>query len=91
MPAARRRTELVFAFALAALAVGVGFARGGEAAAGDPRLALVGRFDSPAYLTAPAGDRARLFVVEQSGRIAQSPRAGARRPAGSRVRMTVGR
>ncbi|HEY6584992.1 MAG TPA: PQQ-dependent sugar dehydrogenase [Gaiellaceae bacterium] len=69
MPAGRRRTELVFAFALAALALGVGFARGGETAAGDPKLALVGRFDSPVYLTAPAGDRARLFVVEQSGRI----------------------
>jgi glucose/sorbosone dehydrogenase/PASTA domain-containing protein len=69
MPVVHRRTELVFTLALAALAIGVVFARGGEAAAGDPQLALVGRFDSPVYLTAPTGDRTRLFVVEQSGRI----------------------
>jgi hypothetical protein len=68
MPVARRRTELALA-AIAALAVAVAAARGGEAAAGDPQLALVGRFTSPVYLTAPAGDRARLFVVEQPGRI----------------------
>jgi glucose/arabinose dehydrogenase len=36
--------------------------------AGPPRLALVGSFSSPVYVTAPAGD-ARLFVVEQAGRI----------------------
>jgi glucose/arabinose dehydrogenase len=35
---------------------------------GPPRLALVGTFASPIYVTAPAGD-ARLFVVEQAGRI----------------------
>jgi glucose/arabinose dehydrogenase len=29
----------------------------------------VGRFDSPVYVTAPPGDRSRLFVVEQGGRI----------------------
>ena len=69
MPVARRRTELVLALAVAVLALGVVFARGGEAAAGDPQLALVGRFSSPVYLTAPTGDRDRLFVVEQAGRI----------------------
>jgi glucose/arabinose dehydrogenase len=33
------------------------------------RLVRVGRFDSPVYVTAPPGDRRRLFVVEQTGRI----------------------
>jgi glucose/arabinose dehydrogenase len=33
------------------------------------RLLLLGRFDSPTYLTAPRGDRRRRFVVERAGRI----------------------
>ena len=33
------------------------------------RLAPVGRFASPTYVTAPPGDRRRIFVVEQAGRI----------------------
>ena len=33
------------------------------------RLVRVGRFDNPVYVTAPPGDRRRLFVVEQTGRI----------------------
>jgi glucose/arabinose dehydrogenase len=33
------------------------------------RLKQVGTFDSPVYLTAPPGDRSRLFVVEQGGRV----------------------
>jgi glucose/arabinose dehydrogenase len=33
------------------------------------RLKQVGTFDSPVYLTAPPGDRTRLFVVEQGGRV----------------------
>jgi len=37
--------------------------------AGSPRLQLVDNFTSPVYLTAPPGDTARLFVVEQGGRI----------------------
>jgi glucose/arabinose dehydrogenase len=36
--------------------------------AGPPRLAPVGTFASPVYVTAPAGD-AWLFVVEQAGRV----------------------
>src|SRR5204862_5412125 len=44
-------------------AAGTGAARTGL------RLARVGRFDSPVYVTAPPGDRRRLFVVEQTGRI----------------------
>ncbi len=39
-----------------------------RAPAGPPRLDLVGRFDSPVYVTAPPGDD-RLFVVEQPGRV----------------------
>jgi glucose/arabinose dehydrogenase len=37
--------------------------------AGPLRLAKVGDFASPLYVTAPPGDRRRLFVVEQGGRI----------------------
>jgi glucose/arabinose dehydrogenase len=33
------------------------------------RLERVGSFDSPVYVTSPPGDRRRLFVVEQAGRI----------------------
>src|SRR3954471_17587427 len=32
-------------------------------------LARVGSFDQPLYVTAPPGDKARIFVVEQPGRI----------------------
>jgi Glucose / Sorbosone dehydrogenase len=55
--------------ALAAVALASAFAYGGEAAPGDPELALVGTFSSPTYLTSPPGDTERLFVVEQGGRI----------------------
>jgi glucose/arabinose dehydrogenase len=33
------------------------------------RLVKVGSFDSPLYVTSPPGDRSRVFVVEQAGRI----------------------
>jgi glucose/arabinose dehydrogenase len=33
------------------------------------RLKRIGKFSSPVFLTAPPGDRSRLFVVEQSGRV----------------------
>jgi len=39
----------------------------GARAAARPRLVRVGRFDNPVYVTAPAGDRRRVFVVEQRG------------------------
>jgi hypothetical protein len=55
--------------ALAAVALAAAFAYGGEAAPGDPELALVGTFSAPTYLTAPPGDAERLFVVQQAGRI----------------------
>jgi glucose/arabinose dehydrogenase len=50
----------------------------GTAAAGrGVRLVTVGRFDQPLYVTAPPGDRRRIFVVEQAGRI-QVMRGGRR-------------
>jgi len=33
------------------------------------RLKRIGRFDAPLYVTAPPGDRKRVFVVEQDGRV----------------------
>src|SRR5436309_2233787 len=36
---------------------------------GEPSLQLVGTFANPVYITAPPGDSARLFVVEQGGTI----------------------
>jgi glucose/arabinose dehydrogenase len=38
-------------------------------AAGAVRLQKVGSFDAPVYVTAPPGDKSRIFVVEQGGRI----------------------
>ena len=40
-----------------------------ETAATGVRLARIGSFDAPVYVTAPPGDRRRVFVVEQGGRI----------------------
>jgi glucose/arabinose dehydrogenase len=37
--------------------------------AGKLRLVSIGRFENPDYVTAPPGDRRRVFVVEQTGRI----------------------
>jgi Glucose / Sorbosone dehydrogenase len=54
---------------LAAVALAAAFAYGGEAAPGDPELALIGNFSSPTYLTSPPGVAERLFVVEQGGLI----------------------
>ena len=41
----------------------------GAQAPGPLRLVKVGSFASPLYVTAPRGDRRRIFVVEQGGRI----------------------
>src|SRR5712672_3110096 len=38
-------------------------------AAAGVRLVRVGTFDQPLFVTAPPGDRHRVFVVEQTGRI----------------------
>ncbi len=43
-------------------------ARAHDAAAG-AKLTRIGRFDMPIYVTQPPGERRRLFVVEQGGRI----------------------
>lgn len=40
-----------------------------ETAARGVRLKRIGSFDAPLYVTAPPGDRRRVFVVEQEGRI----------------------
>ena len=42
---------------------------GGAVQARRLRLQRVGRFDNPLYVTSPPGDRRRVFVVEQGGRI----------------------
>jgi glucose/arabinose dehydrogenase len=42
---------------------------GGSASARGVRLQRIGTFRDPLYVTAPPGDRRRVFVVEQSGRI----------------------
>jgi glucose/arabinose dehydrogenase len=39
------------------------------AAARGVKLVRVGSFDTPVYVTAPPGDRRRIFVVEQGGRV----------------------
>jgi glucose/arabinose dehydrogenase len=65
---------LLVACAVAAGAPGCGGssgdrARATQAGGAGVRLVSVGRFSSPLYVTAPQGDRRRLFVVEQGGRI----------------------
>src|SRR4051812_14754554 len=40
-----------------------------EVAASGVGLRRIGSFDSPTYLTAPPGDKHRVFVVEQPGTI----------------------
>jgi glucose/arabinose dehydrogenase len=66
---------VLLAVALAGLVV-VAFRNPTDGGAGAPgataaqaRLVSVGRFSAPTYVTAPAGDRDRLFVVEQRGTI----------------------
>jgi glucose/arabinose dehydrogenase len=46
-----------------------GTSAGAAAQARGVRLAAVGRFDAPLYVTSPPGDERRVFVVEQGGRI----------------------
>ena len=38
-------------------------------AATKPRLSRIGNFDQPTFVTAPPGDKSRVFVTEQPGRI----------------------
>ncbi len=51
-----------------------------SAASDSVRLATVGTFDTPVYVTAPPGERRRIFVVEQGGKI-RVMRGGKLRPA----------
>ena len=54
----------------------------GRAAAGrGVRLVKVGDFQAPLYLTAPPGDKRRLFIVEQAGEIVVVARRQAPSPA----------
>jgi glucose/arabinose dehydrogenase len=53
--------------AVVAVVVGLAGAAGASAAV---TLAQIGSFDQPVYVTAPAGDASRVFVVQRGGRIA---------------------
>jgi glucose/arabinose dehydrogenase len=64
--------RLLAVLATAALLAPVG-------AAASPQLVPVGTFDNPMYVTAPPGDRSRLFVVERAGTV-RVVADGARRP-----------
>jgi glucose/arabinose dehydrogenase len=48
---------------------GTGSTAGGSSSSATVRLKKISSFDSPTYLTAPPGDKHRLFVVEQPGTI----------------------
>ena len=79
----RRAVVIVLATAALVGACGSGDGAGGTGASGTAngseapstaaakgvRLKRIGRFSSPVYVTAPRGDRRRLFVVEQEGRV----------------------
>jgi glucose/arabinose dehydrogenase len=55
---------------LAALAgCGSGTVTSAPSSSAGVRLEQIGSFDSPLYVTAPPGDRRRIFVVEQAGAI----------------------
>ncbi len=75
---------LIVAFAVAACGdedseSGSGTANAATKASGAVKLVSVGTFASPIYVTAPRGDRRRLFVVEQEGTI-RVLRSGRKRP-----------
>ena len=56
-------------WALAAVALAVGCGNGTDNGGLPGSLRLVDNFDNPVYLTSPVRDSARLFIVEQPGRI----------------------
>src|SRR5919201_902348 len=70
-PPAMLRSAVALLVVVAALvACGSGPAEpDATAASAGVRLVKVGRFNAPLYVTAPPGDRRRIFVVEQGGRI----------------------
>jgi glucose/arabinose dehydrogenase len=73
----RRSLSLLAAVPMVLAACGAGSADGPAAtsasapahAAAGVKLVRVGNFDQPVYVTAPPGDRHRVFVVERTGRI----------------------
>src|SRR5437660_5687616 len=65
------RTPARVAIAVACAAAAIAACGGGaDGAQSGVRLVRIGSFDSPTYVAAAPGDGKRLFVVEQSGRIA---------------------
>ncbi|MGI8730880.1 MAG: PQQ-dependent sugar dehydrogenase [Solirubrobacteraceae bacterium] len=76
-----RRTASALLLVCATLALGACGGDGGDSGDGESggagnaskaagvKLVSVGTFDAPIYVTAPRGDRRRIFVVEQDGRI----------------------
>jgi glucose/arabinose dehydrogenase len=64
-----RLTLKLTALACAGALTACGGAPADEPQQGGYRLTPVGRFDAPVYVTQAPGDRRRLFVVEQAGRI----------------------
>lgn len=63
----RRPPLAVLAATGAVVACGAGDPPGGAASGEGVRLVPVGRFEAPLYVTAPPGDRRRIFVVGQGG------------------------
>ncbi len=69
-PAAPQATTRTSATASTNDGTGTGSGAAGRTAASrGVRLIKIGDFESPLYVTAPPGDRRRVFVVEQGGRI----------------------
>jgi glucose/arabinose dehydrogenase len=60
---------LVLWLAAATVAACGGASASTETVSGAVRLQLVGKFAAPLYVTAPLGDRRRIFVVEQAGTV----------------------
>jgi glucose/arabinose dehydrogenase len=71
---ARKVRRPALLLAVVALLAACGSAPAGDTigahdAATGAKLTRIGRFDAPVYVTQPPGERRRLFVVEQGGRI----------------------
>jgi glucose/arabinose dehydrogenase len=64
-----RARSCTLVLALAATLVAVAPARADVTAAGSLRLAQIGSFASPTYVTGPPGDPSRVVVVQQGGTI----------------------
>src|SRR2546423_4773162 len=64
-----RARSCTVVLALAAATLAAGPARADVTAAGSLRLAPIGVFSSPTYVTSPPGDPSRLIVVQKGGTI----------------------